>query len=221
MSPAALPLAVGKSSRAIAEELGVNRRDVAGVQVDPVGQVSVGRDEAPPDLHPFDLAIASLRALVLTGRPDPEELREQRAALRRVVDPLDPRRLERRRRERRVELSVRRGADRWDVERRARAEASRRCEEGRARRLEWRAREAEVEALEAEVAPLVAWLNDEAPRPLRQVVRALAWAHRGREAWERRTRPTYADLLDVRAAVVAVLSAPEVGFCRFPLARVS
>ncbi|MCW8138230.1 MAG: hypothetical protein KIT58_04925, partial [Planctomycetota bacterium] len=148
---------------------------------------------------------------------DPEELREQRAALRRVVDPLDPRRLERRRRERRVELAVRRGANRWDVERRARAEAAAVSEANRLRREARNARRVEVEEIEAEVAPLLAWLNRDAPRPLRQVVRALAWARMG--AWRDRSGASGALMVEHRAAVVEVLRAPEVGALRFPPVR--
>ncbi|MCO5172446.1 MAG: hypothetical protein M9894_39620 [Planctomycetes bacterium] len=177
---------------------------------------------APPASSPEDERVIGFFRVLLLVAPrdaDPEDLRARRAELRRNRDPLSPDRLDRRRRERRVEVAVRRGADRWAAERAARAEAARRCEEGRLRREARAEHRAAVEALEERHRALVDWLADDAPRPLRQVVRALAWAHRGREAWERRTRPTYADLLETRAAVVGVLLAADVGFCRFPIVK--
>lgn len=175
--------------------------------------------EAAPSV--YDLAIGSLRLLVVTARPDdPDELRARRREAQRVVDPLDPRRLVRRRRARRIEAAMRRGEDRWRVEARLRAELTARAEAGRARNEARRAREAEVEALEAEHRAVLDWLAG-APRAIRRQVHALAWASMGRAAWERRHGPDRDLLLEHRRAVVEVLRAPSVGASLFPLARVS
>lgn len=174
--------------------------------------------EAAPSV--YDLAIGSLRALVVTGRPDDlDELRRQRHEAQRAADPLDPRHVERRRRARRIEVALRRGECLWATEARLRAEAQARVEAGRARNEERRRRLAEVEAVEAPHREVLVWLAG-APRWIRKQVHTLAWGVLGIEAWKRRRGADSALLLEHRRAVVEVLRAESVGLCRFPLARV-